>query len=182
VVTLAFVCGFITVAIFILGAAMFVYTNYLSPIGPLLLAASELGLAGVYFAEHRHFKGSDGWQRDDGHAVLQQTIVQLTQYFAGVRRTFDVPLDLSHGTGFQQAVWQALLTLPFGSTASYAGIARQIGKSAAVRAVGAANGRNPISIIVPCHRVISSSGALTGYAGGLLNKQALLELEEKAMW
>lgn len=161
---------------------MFVYTNYLSPIGPLLLAASEHGLAGVYFAEHRHFKGRGGWRRDDEHAVLQQSILQLAEYFAGARRIFDLPLDLSHGTDFQQAVWQALLTLPFGSTASYASIACQIGKPAAVRAVGAANGRNPISIIVPCHRVISSSGALTGYAGGLLNKQALLELEKSAMW
>lgn len=153
------------------------YTEYLSPVGPLLLAASELGLAGVYFEEHKHFGGSGGWQRDDGHALLQQTRWQLEAYFAGQRREFDLPLDLSRGSAFQQAVWQALRTLPFGSTASYASIARQINNPAAVRAVGAANGRNPISIIVPCHRVIASSGALTGYAGGLENKKSLLALE-----
>jgi methylated-DNA-[protein]-cysteine S-methyltransferase len=153
------------------------YTEYQSPIGKLLLAASERGLAGVYFEEHRHFKGMDGWQRDDVHSVLQQTRLQLAAYFAGERREFDVPLDMTGGTAFQQAVWQALRTLPFGATASYAQIAKYIGKPGAVRAVGAANGRNPISIIVPCHRVIASSGALTGYAGGLDNKKLLLALE-----
>ena len=153
------------------------YTEYQSPIGKLLLAASERGLAGVYFEEHKHFKGMDGWQRDDAHAVLQQTRLQLAAYFAGARREFDVPLDMRGGTAFQQAVWQALRTLPFGATASYAAIAKHIGNPDAVRAVGAANGRNPISIIVPCHRVIASSGALTGYAGGLNNKKLLLALE-----
>ncbi|MDO8179594.1 MAG: methylated-DNA--[protein]-cysteine S-methyltransferase [Undibacterium sp.] len=153
------------------------YTEYQSPIGKLLLAASERGLAGVYFEEHKHFKGMDGWQRDDAHFVLQQTRLQLAAYFAGERREFDVPLDMTGGTAFQQAVWQALRTLPFGATASYAQIAKHIGNPGAVRAVGAANGRNPISIIVPCHRVIASSGALTGYAGGLNNKKLLLALE-----
>ncbi|MDO9191410.1 MAG: methylated-DNA--[protein]-cysteine S-methyltransferase [Undibacterium sp.] len=153
------------------------YTEYQSPIGKLLLAASERGLAGVYFEEHKHFKGMDGWQRDDAHFVLQQTRLQLAAYFAGARREFDVPLDMRGGTAFQQAVWQALRTLPFGATASYAEIAKHIGNPGAVRAVGAANGRNPISIIVPCHRVIASSGALTGYAGGLNNKKLLLALE-----
>lgn len=155
------------------------YTEYQSPIGKLLLAASELGLAGVYFEEHKHFKGMDGWQRDDAHFVLQQTRLQLAAYFAGARREFDVPLDMRGGTAFQQAVWQALRTLPFGATASYAEMAKHIGNPGAVRAVGAANGRNPISIIVPCHRVIASSGALTGYAGGLNNKKLLLALEAK---
>ncbi len=155
------------------------YTEYQSPIGKLLLAASERGLAGVYFEEHKHFKGMDGWQRDDAHFVLQQTRLQLAAYFAGARREFDVPLDMRGGTAFQQAVWQALRTLPFGATASYAEIAKHIGNPGAVRAVGAANGRNPISIVVPCHRVIASSGALTGYAGGLNNKKLLLALEAK---
>ncbi|CAN5784207.1 methylated-DNA--[protein]-cysteine S-methyltransferase [soil metagenome] len=158
-----------------------VYTDYPSPMGKLLLAASERGLAGVYFEGHKHFSGSSGWQRDDTHAVLQQTVQQLDAYFAKQRQQFDLPLDLSGGTAFQQEVWQALLALPFGSTASYASIARHIGRPAAVRAVGAANGRNPISIIVPCHRVIASSGALTGYAGGLANKKILLTLESAAM-
>lgn len=153
------------------------YTEYPSPLGKLLLAASERGLAGVYFEQHAHFKGSTGWQRADDHSVLQQTQQQLQAYFAGQRRTFDLPLDTSNGTAFQQAVWQALRTLPFGTTASYAQIARLIGKPGAVRAVGAANGRNPISIVIPCHRVIASSGALTGYAGGLPNKKLLLALE-----
>ncbi|MCX7220480.1 MAG: methylated-DNA--[protein]-cysteine S-methyltransferase [Burkholderiales bacterium] len=157
---------------------MLEYLHYQSPLGPLLLAASERGLAGVYFAEHRHFKGMAGWRRNDEHAVLQQTAAQLGSYFSGQRQEFDLPLDLSQGTQFQQAVWQALRKLTYGSTASYADIAAQIGKPAAVRAVGAANGRNPISIIVPCHRVIASSGALTGYAGGLPNKVALLSLEK----
>lgn len=157
------------------------YTEYQSPLGKLLLAASERGLAGVYFEEHKHFRGMVGWLRDDHYPVLQQTQQQLAAYFAGDRREFDLPLDLSHGTDFQQSVWQALRTLAFGSTASYLSIAQFIGNPGAVRAVGAANGRNPISIVVPCHRVIASSGALTGYAGGLSNKTALLALEAKSM-
>ena len=155
------------------------YTEYQSPMGQLLLAASERGLAGVYFEEHKHFKGMSGWQRDDQHVVLQRTRQQLAAYFAGERREFDLPLDMSAGTAFQRSVWLALCNLPFGSTTSYAAIAQGIGNPGAVRAVGAANGRNPISIIVPCHRVIASSGALTGYAGGLENKKILLALEAK---
>lgn len=153
------------------------YTEYQSPVGKLLLAASERGLSGVYFEEHKHFKGMHGWLRDDHFPVLQQTQQQLSAYFAGTRREFDLPLDMSHGTAFQQLVWKALRTLAFGTTASYLTIAKSIGNPGAVRAVGAANGRNPISIIVPCHRVIASSGALTGYAGGLNNKTALLAFE-----
>ncbi|WP_394778038.1 methylated-DNA--[protein]-cysteine S-methyltransferase [Undibacterium sp.] len=153
------------------------YTNYESPVGKLLLAATERGLAGVYFENHRHFKGSDGWVLDDGNAILSVVKSQLDEYFGGRRQQFDVPLDMSSGTAFQQQVWQALLDIPFGVTASYGELARRIGKPAAVRAVGAANGRNPVSIIVPCHRVIAGSGALTGYAGGLMNKQTLLTLE-----
>jgi methylated-DNA-[protein]-cysteine S-methyltransferase len=156
------------------------YTEYQSPIGKLVLAASEHGLTGVYFEEHRHFTGIHDWLRDDEHPVLQQTQQQLADYFAGTRRAFDLPLDMSGGTKFQQSVWQALRTLAFGSTESYLGIAKCIGNPGAVRAVGAANGRNPISIIVPCHRVVASSGALTGYAGGLRNKAILLDLEANA--
>jgi methylated-DNA-[protein]-cysteine S-methyltransferase len=157
------------------------YCEYQSPIGKLLLAASAHGLAGIYFEPHAHFKGSAGWQRDEQHALLQETRAQLAAYFAGQRRAFDLPLDTSSGTAFQQAVWQALRTLPYGSTASYLEIAQQIGKPGAVRAVGAANGRNPISIVIPCHRVIASSGALTGYAGGLNNKKALLAMEAASL-
>ncbi|MDE2429216.1 MAG: methylated-DNA--[protein]-cysteine S-methyltransferase [Burkholderiales bacterium] len=153
------------------------YTYLSTPVGRLLLAASEQGLAGVYFEEHQHFKGSTGWQQEASHPVLIAASEQLNAYFAGQRRVFDVPLDLSAGTAFQQAVWRALLTIPFGQTESYAGLAKMLRNPQAVRAVGAANGRNPVSIIVPCHRVIASNGALTGYAGGIANKQRLLQLE-----
>ena len=102
---------------------------------------------------------------------------QLSEYFAGQRQQFDLPLDLSGGTAFQQAVWQALLTIKPGQTSSYGNVSKTIGNAAAVRAVGAAVGRNPISIIVPCHRVLGSDGSLTGYAGGLDRKTALLRLE-----
>ena len=114
---------------------------------------------------------------DPSHPILIEARRQLLAYFAGELRQFSVPLDF-RGTDFQKSVWQALLTIPFGETRSYAAIARQIGKPAAVRAVGAANGRNPISIIAPCHRVIGSNGALTGFAGGLDVKDYLLRLEE----
>jgi methylated-DNA-[protein]-cysteine S-methyltransferase len=109
--------------------------------------------------------------------VLKKVIAQLTEYFSGQRSRFDVPLDLAYGTAFQQSVWQALLTIPPGGTTSYSELSARIGKPAAVRAVGAAIGRNPVSIIVPCHRVMGAGGALTGYAGGLERKSALLRLE-----
>ena len=111
--------------------------------------------------------------------MLLETERQLREYFEGRRKVFDLKLDFS-GTEFQQKVWSALLTIPYGETRSYAQIAKQIGRPDAVRAVGAANGRNPISLIVPCHRVIGSDGSLTGYAGGLPAKRALLELESGA--
>ena len=113
------------------------------------------------------------------HPVLIETEKQLREYFAGQRQVFSVPLDFG-GTEFQNQVWQALLSIPFGETRTYTEIARQIGKPAAVRAVGAANGRNPISIIAPCHRVLGSTGNLTGFAGGLQAKAHLLALEGAA--
>ena len=113
------------------------------------------------------------------HPVLIETEKQLREYFAGQRQVFSVPLDFG-GTEFQNQVWQALLSIPFGETRTYTEIARQIGKPAAVRAVGAANGRNPISIIAPCHRVLGSTGNLTGFAGGLRAKAHLLALEGAA--
>lgn len=155
------------------------YMNYQSPIGPLLLAASDQGLSGVYFEHHKHFKGSAGWQEHEQHLVLQLARQQLQAYFAGQRQDFDLPLDLSSGTSFQQEVWTALRQIPFAKTSSYAALAQEIQRPKAIRAVGAANGRNPLSIIVPCHRVIASNGALTGYAGGLKNKESLLALEKK---
>jgi len=153
------------------------FTQINSPLGRLTLAASEHGLAGVYFDEHRHFKGIDGWQRVPDLPIFQTVSQQLTEFFAGTRTTFDLPLDLSAGTPFQQQVWRALQTIPFGGTLSYGGLARRLANPQAVRAVGAANGRNPISIIIPCHRVIAANGDLTGYAGGLKNKQSLLKFE-----
>jgi len=153
------------------------FTEMNSPLGRLTLAASLHGLAGVYFEDHRHFKGMEGWQADDEHEVLDLTKQQLAEFFAGNLTVFDLPLDLSAGTAFQQQVWRALQTIPFGTTLSYGDLAKQIANPRAVRAVGAANGRNPLSIIIPCHRVIATSGALTGYAGGLKNKQILLKFE-----
>lgn len=158
------------------------YINYPSPVGMLLIAANQQGLAGIYFEEHKHFKGCQGWHEQADHPVLQQARHQLAEYFAGQRQDFDLPLDCSAGTAFQQTVWQALRRIPYGTTVSYGELAKQIQHPAAVRAVGAANGRNPISIIIPCHRVIAGNGALTGYAGGVQNKQRLLALEEASLF
>lgn len=160
-----------------------VQTTYQSPLGPMILAATDKGLAGLWFEGQRHLpaelSGQAGsWPRNDAHPLLQETSRQLGEYFAGRRSHFELPLDLAYGTAFQQSVWQALLAIPQGDTASYGEVSQRIGKPAAVRAVGAAVGRNPISVIVPCHRVMGSKGSLTGYAGGLERKTALLKLEQ----
>ena len=165
--------------------ASIVQTHFQSPLGTIILAATPQGLAGLWFEHQRHLPaaltaeptGPEAWPTDPDHPVLKQAMQQLTGYFAGQRTQFDLPLDLSGGTAFQQSVWQALLAIPQGTTASYSQISSRIGKPAAVRAVGAAVGRNPVSIIVPCHRVMGSNGSLTGYAGGLDRKTALLSLE-----
>ncbi len=158
-----------------------VQTRFESPLGTILLAATEKGLADLWFDGQRHLPpeliGAAQWPQDDAHPVLRKAIGQLGEYFAGDRSRFDLPLDLSHGTAFQQSVWQALLAIESGDTASYGEISARIGNSAAVRAVGAAVGRNPVSIVVPCHRVIGGDGSLTGYAGGIERKTALLQLE-----
>ncbi|HEY5798764.1 MAG TPA: methylated-DNA--[protein]-cysteine S-methyltransferase [Burkholderiaceae bacterium] len=161
------------------------YTEHTSPLGPLLLVANEAGLQAIYFQEHRHFAGleqavADGWQRNDAHPVLRETARQLDRYFAGQLTHFDLPLAAA-GTPFQQSVWLGLTRIPYGQTSSYGGLADAIGNRAAVRAVGAANGRNPLSIVVPCHRVIGGDGALTGYAGGLERKRYLLALEARTL-
>jgi methylated-DNA-[protein]-cysteine S-methyltransferase len=158
------------------------HTRFDSPLGAIIVAASPTGLAGVWFDGQRYLpaqamSSSPAWPADDGHPVLRQTCVQLGQYFAGQRSRFDIALDLTGGTPFQQAVWQALQAIVPGATASYGDISRMVGRPAAVRAVGAAIGRNPVSIIVPCHRVLGADGALTGYAGGIERKVALLRLE-----
>ncbi|TAG37033.1 MAG: methylated-DNA--[protein]-cysteine S-methyltransferase [Polaromonas sp.] len=162
-----------------------VQTHFQSPLGPMVLAATTQGLAGLWFEGQRHLPAQllaastapGVWPTDPSHPVLKQAMQQLTAYFAGQRTRFDLPLDLSGGTAFQQSVWQALLAIPPDATVSYGQISRCIGKPAAARAVGAAVGRNPVSIIVPCHRVMGADGSLTGYAGGLNRKTALLALE-----
>ena len=148
-----------------------------SPVGPLTLGAGERGLTAILWENNdpRDY-GLDVIGEDPKHPVLVETERQLREYFAGKRKSFDLTLEFA-GTEFQKEVWQALLTIPFGETRSYGQIAKQIGRPKAVRAVGAANGRNPISIIAPCHRVIGSSGDLTGFGGGLKAKAYLLRLE-----
>jgi len=156
-------------------------TRYESPMGAMLLAASERGLAGVWFVGQRHGPDTRGWYEDPDHPVLRRAVAQLAEYFAGKRTGFDLPLDLQGGTPFQQSVWDALLRIPRGGTTSYAELARRLGKPQAARAIGAAVGRNPVSIVVPCHRVLGTDGTLTGYAGGLERKTALLQLEGALM-
>jgi methylated-DNA-[protein]-cysteine S-methyltransferase len=206
--------------------ASIVQTTYQSPLGGITLAATDHGLAGLWFEGQRHlpleigaptlvasrafgtslplaqgggavlargglsrrtqaptpvassaFGDAPPWPEGASHPVLKKAVQQLSEYFAGERNLFDLPLDLSGGTAFQQAVWQALLDIPRGGTASYSEVSNRVGKPSAMRAVGAAIGRNPVSIIVPCHRVVGMNGTLTGYAGGLDRKTALLKLE-----
>lgn len=154
-----------------------VYKRMASPVGILTLVATDDGLAAILWENDR-----DGRVRvtlaaeDDRHPVLLETERQLNEYFAGSRTAFALPLDVA-GTEFQRRVWNALMSIPFGETRSYTEVAHQIGHPSAVRAVGAANARNPLSIVAPCHRVLGSSGALTGFAGGLDVKARLLSLE-----
>ena len=155
-----------------------VYTHADSPLGDMILAATRLGLAGIWFDDQRHLPDMRGWTRRDDDPLLLRAATQLREYFAGKRQQFELPLDLHAGTAFQQSVWQALLGIATGRTTSYGAIGRQIGKPAAMRAVGAAVGRNPLGIVVPCHRVLGADGSLTGYAGGLERKRFLLDLEE----
>jgi methylated-DNA-[protein]-cysteine S-methyltransferase len=155
----------------------YTYTLMNSPVGQLTLVARGSRLAAILWENDSPQRVRLGpMQEAPDTPVLQETQRQLGEYFAGGRSNFELELDFM-GTEFQRQVWQALLTIPFGETRSYSDIARQIGRPKAVRAVGAANGRNPISIIAPCHRVIGASGSLTGFAGGLPAKQFLLALE-----
>ena len=147
-----------------------------TPMGPLLLARTDKGLAGAWFEGQKDHPGTLAAPVRPDDALLQAAAAQLADYFSGQRQHFDLPLDL-HGTPFQRSVWGALLRIASGQTQSYGDIARAVGSVKAVRAVGAAVGRNPISVIVPCHRVMGSDGSLTGYAGGLDRKRALLSLE-----
>ncbi len=157
----------------------YVYTTMSSPIGELTLVGSDRGIAEIAWAnEHSSRIRAGAAKADADHPVLLDAQRQLDEYFAGSRKRFDVKLDLL-GTTFQKSVWNALLTIPFGETRTYGEIAKALGNANAMRAVGAANGRNPIPIIVPCHRVIGASGALTGFGGGLETKAHLLDLERR---
>jgi methylated-DNA-[protein]-cysteine S-methyltransferase len=147
-----------------------------TPLGPLTAVATARGLAGLWFDAQSHHPGPLAAPHDDEHPLLLQTRHELAAYWHAELVAFTVPLDL-HGTPFQRAVWAALQTIADGRTSTYAEIAARAGSPAAVRAAGAAIGRNPVSIIVPCHRVIGRDGSLTGYAGGLDRKRALLHLE-----
>ncbi len=159
--------------------------SFPSPLGSIWLSASDQGLSGLWFSRQKHlpdFSNAQRWKQGE-HRYMHAAVEQLTRYFAGQMKAqafqfgTALPLDLSQGTAFQQSVWQGLLRIPMGGSTSYGALAAQIGKPAAVRAVGAAVGRNPISILVPCHRVLGRDGSLTGYAGGLEKKVALLRLE-----
>jgi methylated-DNA-[protein]-cysteine S-methyltransferase len=147
-----------------------------SPVGPLLVAGNDEGLQLIEFHAPRHpMRRGEHWREGD-HPVLRQAEAQLGEYFAGKRRHFALPLA-PQGTDFQREVWWELANIPFGGTISYADLAQRVGRPTATRAVGAANGRNPIPIVLPCHRVIGADGSLTGFGGGLPTKQFLLQLE-----
>lgn len=148
-----------------------------TPLGPLTAARSATGLSGLWFDDQKHHPGPLGVPEDDGSdPVLSATAAALTAYFSG--KPFTLPTLDPAGTAFQREVWQALLSIAPGQPATYGALAERLGRASAARALGAAVGRNPISVLVPCHRVVGADGSLTGYAGGLERKQALLALEE----
>ena len=153
------------------------YSFYDSPHGRMLLVANGEGLAGVYFDRQKYLPPVDAeWRQDARHDPLRRARGELAEYFGGERKHFDIPLS-PEGTPFQRSVWKAISGVGFGETISYGELARRAGCPGSARAAGAATGRNPISIIVPCHRIVGSNGDLTGYAGGLPRKRALLRLE-----
>lgn len=154
---------------------MIYYRTIASPIGPLTLAGQDFTLTHLRMVDQTYEPSRAGWKRDD--TIFTEPVEQLHAYFAGDLTEFDIDLHLQ-GSQFQKRVWTALLTIPYGQTRSYGEIANLIGAPGAARAVGLANGRNPIAIIVPCHRVIGAAGHLTGYGGGLERKRTLLELEK----
>lgn len=151
-----------------------------TPVGPLTAVATDAGLRAVLWPGDERIDFYPPPVEDPGHPVLAEVATQLQQYFAGERVDFDVPLDL-RGTDFQVSVWRALAEIPFGQTSTYGDQAARIGRPAAARAVGAANGRNPVSIVLPCHRIVGKDGSLTGFAGGLDTKQFLLDHERSVM-
>lgn len=157
---------------------MYYYRTMPSPVGVLKIVGSDKGIAGILWEQERagrvpHLQAG---LLEQEHPILTEAETQLTEYFSGTRTSFDLPLDLI-GTDFNKKVWHALLTIPYGETRTYGQIAERIGAPTASRAVGTANGRNPVSIVAPCHRVIGANGTLTGFAGGLETKAYLLRLE-----
>ena len=155
------------------------YDLYESPHGRMLLTATAEGLTGVYFdGQKYHAKVQPEWRRDPHHPILRDAGRELAEYFARERERFTIPLA-PDGTVFQKSVWTAISTVAFGETVTYGELARRAGCPGSARAAGAATGRNPLTIVVPCHRIVGSSGGLTGYAGGLDRKRALLALESR---
>ncbi|MBE0625678.1 MAG: methylated-DNA--[protein]-cysteine S-methyltransferase [Burkholderiales bacterium] len=156
---------------------MHYYDFYESPHGRMLLVANDNGLCGVYFDGQKYLRRIEAqWRRDASHAGLRQAKRELAEYFGGGRKRFEVALAPA-GTPFQRTVWKAICGVEFGQTITYGELAKRAGHAGSARAAGAATGRNPIGILVPCHRIVGSDGSLTGYAGGLHRKRALLALE-----
>jgi methylated-DNA-[protein]-cysteine S-methyltransferase len=156
----------------------FQYKHVGSPLGQILIAASDDGIKGLWFENQLHHPDTTGWQAVRSQKWLDQCASEIQSYFEGTLREFKSPLSIPWGTEFQQSVWRELQLIPFGQTTSYGELAMRINNPQAVRAVGAAIGKNPWSIIVPCHRIIGANGSLTGYAGGLERKTSLLRLEK----
>ena len=157
-----------------------IWSSMSSPLGEIRISASDAGLTAVWFPDQRHLPDPAAlrqWRIADDHPLLNAAKLQLQAYFSGQSKSFDLPLDLSTGTLFQQSVWTSLLTIPAGGSQSYREVAEHIQRPKAMRAVGGAVGHNPISIVVPCHRVLGTDGSLTGYSGGLERKVELLRLE-----
>jgi methylated-DNA-[protein]-cysteine S-methyltransferase len=156
------------------------YADSASPLGDIRLVVSETGLMGCYFHGQKYFPACSYWENSKDHPLLRQFTDKLLDYFAGKGMDNNIILDL-RGSQFQQRVWQALLTIPYAQVTTYSELACSIDRPQAIRAVAAAIGRNPVSIIVPCHRVIGKNGSLTGYAGGLERKRQLLQLERQSI-
>lgn len=157
---------------------MNLYTDIDSPLGPILLVSDGAALTGFYFIGQKYAPDETPWKRDPKLQLFRDAETQIAAYTSGRLQTFDLPIRFK-GTPFQLQVWQAIAAIPFGATLSYSALAARIGAPSSMRAVGAATGRNPISLIVPCHRVVGRDGALTGYAGGLDRKRALLNFESE---
>ena len=150
---------------------------YTSPMGRMLIVAADEGLRGLYFIDQKYYREVEGdWTRAPKHPVVRQTTREMQEYFAGTRKVFDVSIA-PEGTPFQASIWKAISSVKYGDSITYSELARRAGHPDAIRAAGTATGRNPITIIVPCHRIVGSDGSLTGYAGGLDRKRALQELE-----